>query len=303
MFRSLGKRFLYIRVWEIKKYICLDINYFAERFGSLTEKGFFSNGIPYVRFGKGENTLLVFSGGPGNDLPSGLMLRMFTSGFKRLAQNYVVYIVTRKFGLPEGYTTRDMSEDYAAMIKDEFNGGPVDVVGVSYGGLIAQHLAADHPDLIRKLVIAMAAYKVGDEGKQLDTRYAELMNQGKTREASTAMISILYPGGIKKYLFKFFIWLFAPLISSKPTSPMDLLVEAKAECEHNSKNRLVEINVPTLVIAGDNDFYFPEELYRETAAAIPNAKLILYEGVGHMVMGKQFDEDVLKFLSDNKGES
>jgi len=149
----------------------------------------------------------------------------------------------------------------------------------------------------------MAAYKVGDEGKQLDTRYAELMNQGKTREASTAMISILYPGGIKKYLFKFFIWLFAPLISSKPTSPMDLLVEAKAECEHNSKNRLVEINVPTLVIAGDNDFYFPEELYRETAAAIPNAKLILYEGVGHMVMGKQFDEDVLKFLSDNKGES
>jgi len=51
----------------------------------MTEKGFFGYGIPYVRFGKGENTLLVFSGGPGNDLPSGLMLRMFTSGFKRLA--------------------------------------------------------------------------------------------------------------------------------------------------------------------------------------------------------------------------
>jgi len=268
----------------------------------MTEKGFFGNGIPYVRFGNGENALLVFSGGPGNDLPSGLMLRMFTSGFKRVAQSYVIYAVTRKFGLPEGYTTRDMSEDYAAMIRDEFDGGPVDVVGVSYGGLIAQHLAADHPDLVRKLVIAMAAYKVGDEGKQLDMRYAELMSQGKTREASTAMISILYPEGIKKQLFKFFMWLFGPLLSSKPTNPSDLLVEAEAECEHNTKNRLAEINVPTLVIAGDNDFYFPEDLYRETAAGIPNAKLILYEGVGHMAMGKQFDEDVLEFLSDNESE-
>jgi len=268
----------------------------------MTEKGFFANGIPYVRFGNGENALLVFSGGPGNDPPSGLMLRMFASGFKRVAQSYVIYAVTRKFGLPEGYTTRDMSEDYAAMIRDEFNGGPVDVVGVSYGGLITQHLAADHPDLVRKLVIAMAAYKVGDEGKQLDMRYAELMSQGKTREASTAMISILYPEGIKKQLFKFFMWLFGPLLSSKPTNPSDLLVEAEAECEHNTKNRLAEINVPTLVIAGDNDFYFPEDLYRETAAGIPNAKLILYEGVGHMAMGKQFDEDVLEFLSDNESE-
>ncbi len=202
----------------------------------------------------------------------------------------MIYVVTRKFGLPEGYTTRDMSEDYAAMIRDEFDGGPVDVVGVSYGGLIAQHLAADHPDLIRRLVITMAAYRVGDEGKQLDIRFAELMSQGKTREAFTTMISILYPGGIKKHLFKFFIWLFGSLILSKPTNPRDSLVEAKAECEHDSKNRLAEINVPTLVIAGDSDFYFPVELYRETAAGIPNAKLILYEGVGHLAMGKQFEK-------------
>jgi len=270
----------------------------------MTEKGVFGNGIPYVRYGKGEKALLVLSGGPGNDPPSGMMLRLFTGAFKRLAQNHVVYIVTRKFGLPEGYTTRDMSKDYAAMIRDDFDGGPIDVVGVSFGGLIAQHLAADHPNLIRRLVIAMAAYKVGDEGLQLDTRYAELMSQGKTREASTTMVSAMYPSGIKKHLLKFFIWLFSPLISSKPTNPSDMLVEAKAESEHDSKNRLAEINVSTLVIAGDNDFYFPEQLYRETAAGIPNARLILYEGVGHNATGeKQFEEDVLKFLSDNEGES
>ena len=285
--------------WDlgIRKSYLFEYQFLWWGFDSMTEKGVFSNGIPFVRFGKGEKPLIVFSAGPGNDLPSGFMLRMFTRGFKRIAQNYMVCVVTRKFGLPEGYTTRDMSEDYAALIRDELNGGPIDVVGVSYGGLIAQHLAADHPDLIRRLVIAMAAYKVGDEGKQLDMRFAELMSQGKMRKAFTTMVSILYPGGIKKYFWKFFMWLFAPLMMKAPTYPSDPLVEAKAEYEHNTKDRLAEINVPTLVIAGDKDFYFPAELYRETAAGIPNAKLILYEGVGHMAMGKQFDKDVLAFLS------
>jgi hypothetical protein len=43
-------------------------------------------------------------------------------------------------------------------------------------------------------------------------------------------------------------------------------------------------------------------LYQDTAKGIPKAKLILYEGVGHMAIGKQLDEDVLKFLSDNENK-
>ncbi len=53
----------------------------------MAKRGFFSNGIPYLRFGKGEDIILVFSGGPGNDIPSGFMLRMFTSGFKWIVKN------------------------------------------------------------------------------------------------------------------------------------------------------------------------------------------------------------------------
>lgn len=64
----------------------------------MAKRWFFSNGIPYLRFGKGEDIILVFSGGPGNDIPSGFMLRIFTSGFKWIVKNYVIYIVTRKFG-------------------------------------------------------------------------------------------------------------------------------------------------------------------------------------------------------------
>jgi pimeloyl-ACP methyl ester carboxylesterase len=260
----------------------------------MVEKGVFSNGVPYVRFGEGEKTLLVFSGGPGNVLPSGFMIRVF-GHFKHLSKSRVIYAMSRKSGLPEGYTTRDMAEDYATIIRDEFNGEPQDVMGTSYGGLIAQHLAADHPELVRRLVIAMSVYRFSDEGNEMDLKSAQLLSEGKKREALKVLYPILEGGRIMKAFMKYI----GPLFWGTPENPSDLVVEGKAEMAHNTKNRLSEIKAPTLVIAGDQDYYCPAERLRETADGIPNAKLILYKGKGHMAaMGKKFDEDVLKFLNE-----
>jgi pimeloyl-ACP methyl ester carboxylesterase len=263
----------------------------------MVETTVFSNGIPYVRFGEGETALLVFSGGPGNTLPSGFMVQMFGQ-FKHLSTGYVVYVLGRKTGMPEGYTTRDMAEDYATVIRAEFDGGPLDVMGMSYGGLIAQHLAADHPELIRRLVIAMSVYRFSDEGSRLDMRYAELLSEGKKRDALKSLEPIIEGGRIKKSIMKLFMGYIGPHIWNNPDNPSDLLVEGKAEMAHDSKNRLAEIKSRTLVIGGDKDYYCPVERLRETAARIPNARLVLYEGKGHMITGKQFDEDVFAFLNE-----
>lgn len=85
---------------------------------------------------------------------------------------------------------------------------------------------------------------------------------------------------------------------SKPEHPSDLVVEGKAEMMHNTKNRLADIKAPTLVVAGDNDFYCPVEHLRQTAEGIPNAKLVIYEGKSHMVTGEQFEKDVIAFLNE-----
>lgn len=47
------------------------------------------------------------------------------------------------------------------------------------------------------------------------------------------------------------------------------------------KDRLGEITVPTLVLAGRDDFVFPPECQRELAAGIPNARLRIIERAGH----------------------
>jgi pimeloyl-ACP methyl ester carboxylesterase len=62
-------------------------------------------------------------------------------------------MLSRRSSLEEGYVTQHMSEDYADLIRDEF-GGQVDLInGISYGGIIAEHFAADHPDLCQRVVL------------------------------------------------------------------------------------------------------------------------------------------------------
>jgi pimeloyl-ACP methyl ester carboxylesterase len=46
-------------------------------------------------------------------------------------------------------------------------------------------------------------------------------------------------------------------------------------------DRLDEIKVPTLVIAGREDFIFPPEHQEELAAGMPNARLVLIDRAGH----------------------
>lgn len=259
---------------------------------ALVKKGLFRNGVPYIRFGEGTKLLLIFSGGPGNYLSS-LMAKQFSF----LSKYYTIYMLSRRSGLPEGYSTVDMSEDFAAVIRDEFNYCPVSVIGESYGGLIAQHLAANHQELIHRLVIAMSAYRFSDEGAKLDMNFAELVYHGKTRAAIRSLAPIIVGNRIKRNLIVFLMSLFGARMLNKSEHPADLLVEGKAEIIHNSKKQLSQITAPTLVIAGDMDYFCPVDLLRETASGIPNAKLVIYKGKGHMVSGKKFNEDMLAFLT------
>jgi len=261
--------------------------------------GYSKNGLPYLRMGSGKRIIVIFGGGPDfqHKPPSGFQLRM-SSSFKELAKEYTVYYVSRRRGLPAGYSTRDMSDDYAAMIKDELT-GPVDIIGLSSGGPIAHHFAVDHPDLIRHLVLAETGYRLSEEGKEWTRHLGDLARQGKWRKAAVFIITTVYPKGLKKHLFKLIMWLFGKNMFGT-SDPSDGLVEVEAEVNHDfTSKQLAKIKVPTLVIGGTEDKFY---LNRESAEGIPNAKLILYEGFGHNAFDDnkhQFQTDILTFLKED----
>lgn len=265
---------------------------------STLSYGTFKNGIPYLRFGAGPKTLLFLAGGPGNLVPRGFGASGFTRGMQTFCEEYTIYLVTRKSGLPEGYTTRDMSDDYAELIRQDF-GGHVDLVmGVSYGGLIAQHFAADYPDLFGHLVIAVAAHKISDAAKRIDARYAELISQGKDRAAMAQRAEAVFPTGFLRPVMSAVLWVFGkPLLGLvTDTFRRDVVVEAGAEMAHESIGSLKRIKVPVLIVGGGDDFAFPLDEMKAMAALIEKSTLKVYSG-GHTAafLDKRFVEDVREF--------
>jgi pimeloyl-ACP methyl ester carboxylesterase len=263
----------------------------------IPSSGYFRNGLPYNRAGHGPNPLVIFQGLMFENKPQTGM----TFGYGFLKKDYTLYAVLRKPGLPSGYTLKDMADDYAEMVCQEF-GGPVDVIGVSTGGSLAQHFAADHPDLLRRLVIHSSAHTLGEAGKQVQLEIGHLAKQGRVTQAWQTMIRFILPSaGIWKLLNPPLAWMAARLLSLGKTPDLsDLVITIEAEDQHAFKDRLSEIKAPTLVIAGTDDPFYTPALFRETAAGIPHARLALYEKMRHPATGKQFEREVLAFFLKEK---
>jgi pimeloyl-ACP methyl ester carboxylesterase len=258
-----------------------------------TYSGYSNNNLPYIRIGSGERIIVIFDGLDfTHNPPHSMGLTMYGYIKQLVTAGYTVYQVRRKPGLPDGYSMKDMADDYAVMIKEEMK-YPVDIMGLSTGGSIAFYFAADHPGLVRRLIFASSGYKLNEKGKALQLEVAALARAGKLGAASSKLMEGVL-SGFSLFFAKIMTRLFAgAMFPGGKTS--DGIIEIEAEDKHNFKDRLAEINCPTLVIGGDSDFFYgPLE---DTASGIPGAKLVLYKNAGHgAIMKKEFTADILAFL-------
>ena len=238
---------------------------------------------------------LLFENRPLTGFEARFALRLY----RCLEPEYTVYVVARRKGLPRGYTLRDMSDDYAEMIAQEFH-GPVDVIGTSTGGSIALHFGADHNDLVRRLVIHSSAYRLGPTGKDVQLRVRDLAREKKWRKANAALMEfVLKPSWYGRALGAAVSIL---MTLGAPDDPSDLIVTIEAEDSFDFLDRLGEIAVPTLVVAGAADLGYTEGLFNQTAEGIPGAKLVLYPGMGHPAKGAVFGRDLRAFLLGDEAD-
>ena len=106
-----------------------------------------NDSLDYVRFGSGQQALVMIPG-----LSDGLrtvkgLARPLSLSYRELGRDFTVYMFSRAAsGKPQ--TTREMAADLAAALT-QLGTGPCCVLGVSMGGMIAQFLTLDHPELMR----------------------------------------------------------------------------------------------------------------------------------------------------------
>ena len=253
--------------------------------GSSTPRiGVAANGMEYAALGDGPRSILFIPGGPGSEVPTGRLARkgILAQVEPYAKAGYMVWHVCRRRNMPVGHSVADMADDYARFIHDEL-GGHVDIViGESYGGMIAIHLAADHAALVDRVVLALAAATITDEGRDLDRRWAQARAEGRFADAGAISLEYVLHGDEMAGLRRRIGPLFGRMFANSRIPPGDLLVEGEAEAAFDARSVLGRITVPVLLLCGDQDQFFSPEIVRETAAAIPDCTVVWYKGMGHV---------------------
>lgn len=263
---------------------------------AVTE-GSLRHGMPYLAFGSGRPLVFLRWFTPDHANPTGRMRSSELKKLAGLARHFRVYVVGRAPGTAAGATMSGLGDEHADALHAQF-GEPVDVLGVSSGGSIALQLAADHPDVVRKLVVVSAACRLDPVLRTGQRRYAEAILAGRRGLHHLAPATVANPVGAR--LAGAAMWLADPLV--RPKVPADTHHFLVAEGGFDLTGRLGEITVPTLIVGGDRDGSYSTETFRHTADGIPDARLILYPRTGHIgtVSHPRFVGDVVRFLGDSK---
>lgn len=161
--------------------------------------------------------------------------------------------------------------------------GPVDVLGVSLGGAIAQQIALSSPERVRRLVLCATMPGVG--GVPGDPRALRILATPRRyfdRAYLERVAATLYGGRIRREPDLFRQQAHARL--SRPPSLRGYAYQLWAVSGWTSLPFLRRIQAETLVLAGDDDPIVPLTNGRILAARIPRARLSVVEGGGHLFL-------------------
>jgi 3-oxoadipate enol-lactonase len=184
-----------------------------------------------------------------------------------------------------GWNFRKVAADFASLL-DELQTGPVHLVGLSMGGVIAQQFAFDYPGLVQKLALVstfsmlrpanlsqwlyflqrlVVVHVVGldTQAKVVARRVFPLTEQQPLREMAEKQISSADPRAYRAAMRHLGLF--------------------------DSRSHLKQINAPTLVISGANDSTVSPVHQKVLADGIPGARQVIIPDAGHAVAIDQFE--------------
>ena len=173
------------------------------------------------------------------------------------------------------YTAATMALTAKAVL-DRLGIGEVDLLGISWGGGIAQQFAIQHRGRVGRL--ALAATSAGMAMAPGDARMlARLADPAEytVPKALQRNLAMLYAGGGETPV---------SLNAVTPPSPTGFLYQLGALAGWSSAAMLPLIDLPTLVMAGDDDQVVPPVNAQFLHTSIPGSRLKLFAGGGHLFM-------------------
>jgi pimeloyl-ACP methyl ester carboxylesterase len=198
--------------------------------------------------------------------------------------------------VPEGpYTARAMAEDAMAVL-DAAGVDRAHVLGTSLGGMVAQEVALGWPDRVDRLVLVCTT--AGVQGLPMPEQTVRLMGEAATMPPLDALRrfveNALAPDPDPELVERIYQRRVA-----NPFKPEGWQAQAVAGATFDGLDRLGEIAAPTLVLHGTSDAVIDWRNSELLAERIPDARVELFEGGGHLFMWEQperFVHEVTEFL-------
>jgi 3-oxoadipate enol-lactonase len=196
---------------------------------------------------------------------------------------------------PGPWRLEDLADDVADIVS-RLGVHRVHVVGQSFGGLVAQHVAIRHPAIVMRLVLSGTSCTTSEIERAVFLDRARVAEAEGMEPVARAAISRWFtdtgmdlPVVTKAY---------QRLLADDPASWAKTF---RAIAEHNVLDRLRDVRARTLVVTGDADVATPPRFAEEMATALPDSELSILDGVPHMGYLEQPDllgRTILDFLDD-----
>ncbi len=211
--------------------------------------------------------------------------RWWRRNIPALAQYFTVYAVELVgFGANRGPQPLPLrrSADTLAMFIERLAQGPAYVIGHSMGGHIATYLAAEHPQLVKRLVLAAASGLVQEPLINMAVRLPRVARHTGRGFGTTL------------------VW------DAARAGALNLFFAARELLADDVSAMLQRITVPTLIVSGERDVLIPPGSGAEQHAAIRGSEYAVLPGAGHILMwdeAERFNRLVLQFLlADEQGQ-
>ena len=222
---------------------------------------------------------LVFLNGLSQSTASWLLTTpYFKENYKIILIDFIFQGQSDKTG---DWRTFDQHANDVVNIFNQLKEGKVIIVGLSYGSLVAQHMAVNSPEHISKLVLISTFANKTPYFEAIELSWWRALELG----GYSLMLDIMLPSVLSENYF------------TNPLIPIDLMKQARQESiddkqalfklmratkeREDYRKKLVNIAIPTIVIQGEKDLLFPVHMAKEVSDSIPKSKLVIIPNAGH----------------------
>ena len=252
----------------------------------------------YERRGSGEPLLLIMGMAGHHRTWGEPLLAALSDHFEVITYDHRG--IGESSDVPGEFSIVDLANDTVALV-EHLGLDSVHVFGISLGGMIAQELVLDVPELVRTLVIGCSY--CGGEGSTLaapgPARMFEAMQTGDQEQAVRAgYLANLSPAYVADESH------YAPFhdaVLSVPAPVHVIMRQVQAAFVHDTSTRLASITTPTLVMHGTADAMLDYSNGRQIASLVPDARLLSFDEVGHLFWWERLEQTVQALRGHARG--